>query len=154
MKKLTLALLFTGSLFAQTATFTFGPISPPPYPYPPQQCATAAFDNGSNGSICLAIYPYSWTNLYVPFQYGFPNGGDLTECRTTPNQLGFGTPGFVDNGDGTGSQPFTANSCYDGLNSTITATVQWKRITHISCYRGCRTYYTWVVNGGSGSVVN
>lgn len=161
MKKLLTAVLFAASFAAaQTATFTFGSL-PSPFSTNQSRCASMTSWNGipatdpnnpfplNMGDICLDIYPAVYTDIEVPFQLGFPNNGFLQQCSPTVWQP------KVDNGDGTATQTFTASGCYDGVNTTITATVNFKSVSQTLCGRfGCHKFTQWQVVSGSGTVTN
>ena len=154
MKLLTLIVLMAGIAAAQTATFTFAGL-PSPFSQNQGRCTSITSWNGvSNaypqdmGGICLDIYPAVYTDITIPWQLGFPNGGFLESGSTSWQPL-------VNNGDGTATQQFTATNFYDGGNTTIAATVNYQLVTETMCGRGgCHKFSAWQVVGGSGTVSN
>lgn len=159
LKTLALLTLVAGLAAAQMATFTFGGL-PSPFSQNQGRCTGMTSWNGIEatdpnnpfpqdmGGICLDIYPAVWTNIDTPWQLGFPNSGFLTEGQTTWQT-------FMDNGNGTATRAFTATGFYDGGSTTVSATVNYQRVSQVFCGRaGCHPFYAWQVIGGSGTVAN
>ena len=107
------------------------------------------------GDICLQIYPSAYTDIDVPWQLGFPNNGFLQQCAPTVwGPLVFDGSGAQNIAGSTATQTFTSSGCYDGDNTTITATVNYVVVSRRFCHYICKTSYANQVTGGSGSVVN
>ena len=166
MRKALLLAVFA-SMFACTsraqllsASFTFGGL---PSPFTSQQrCAniTSWTPSGpflpDSGEICLALYPAVYTSIEIPFQLGFPNNGYLQGCEPTVwGPLVWQNGGSQNVAGSTAIQTFVASGCYDGGNTTVTATVKYVVVSFRSCGRtGCRTFYGNQVTGGSGTVTD
>jgi hypothetical protein len=157
-KTITLLAISALGLSAQSATFTFGPTAQ----NSSHSCSVITSWNGDPnafpqdmGSICLALYPYYTTDIYVPFQLGFPNNGFLTQGATYWGTLTWASGCGPNIAGCTATQPFTANQFYDGGNTTVVATVSFVVVETTSCYRGrCTHIYHNEVTGGSGTVTN
>jgi hypothetical protein len=157
-KMLLLSALFAVAALAQNASFTFGPTAP----NSAHHCSVITSWNGdpnafpqNMGAICLAFYPYGTTDIYVPFQLGFPNNGDLGQGATFWGPLTWASGCSFNIAGCTATQQFTANQFYDGGNTTVNATVNFVVVETTSCGRtGCRHFFHNAVTGGSGTVTN